>query len=90
MAALAVVLHLFVLPGLSVLVWRKQTVLRPYFWPALLLMLAPVPGPVGIIVGTLLVLLLSKLVMATTIVVGLSDTWLDLRARRAAPTKPGS
>jgi hypothetical protein len=55
-----------------------------------LLMIAGVPGPVGIVVGTVLVLLLSKLVMAATILVGLSDTWLDLRSRRAAPTNPGS
>ena len=57
---------------------------------AVLLVLAGVPGPVGLIVGAVLVLLLSKLVMAATILVGLSDTWLDLRARRAAPTTPGS
>jgi hypothetical protein len=42
------------------------------------------PGPVGILFGALLMLFMTPFVMATTFLVGVSDTWLDLRARRAA------
>jgi hypothetical protein len=38
----------------------------------------------------LLVLFLTPFVMATTFLVGLSDTWLDIRARRRASSTPGS
>jgi hypothetical protein len=40
------------------------------------------PGVMGMLFGALLVLMLYPIVMATTLMVGLSDTWLDLRARR--------
>jgi hypothetical protein len=43
------------------------------------------PGPIMTIVGAVLLLLLYPLVMATTFFVGLSDTWLDIRTRRAGP-----
>jgi hypothetical protein len=35
-------------------------------------------------IGGVLFLLLYPLVMATTVLVGVTDTWLDIRARRAA------
>ena len=44
----------------------------------------------GLLLGVLLVILLYPVVMATTFVVGLFDTWFDIRARRKAPTNPGS
>jgi hypothetical protein len=40
------------------------------------------PSVLGAMFGVLLVLMLYPIVMATTLMVGLSDTWLDLRARR--------
>jgi len=40
------------------------------------------PGVVGMLFGAFMVLMLYPIVMATTLMVGLSDTWLDLRARR--------
>ena len=45
---------------------------------------AVVPFVLGMVVGTLLVVFLYPFVMATTFIVGLSDTWLDIRARREA------
>ncbi|MGH7445554.1 MAG: DUF2232 domain-containing protein, partial [Longimicrobiales bacterium] len=51
---------------------------------AVLLVVAGAPGPLGIVVGGLLLLFLYPLVMATTVVVGVTDTWLDIRARRTA------
>jgi hypothetical protein len=59
---------------------------------AVLLVIGGVPGPLGLAVGALLVVLLYPIVMATTFLVGLSDTWLDLRKRReqAMPPPPGS
>lgn len=51
---------------------------------AVVLVLAGSPGPLAMVLGGLLVLLLYPLVLAATVVVGLSDTWLDLRARRKA------
>jgi hypothetical protein len=47
------------------------------------------PGPVGILFGALLLLFMTPFVMATTFLVGVSDTWLDLRARRAASNPHG-
>jgi hypothetical protein len=35
------------------------------------------------VLGALLVVFLYPLVMAATFLVGLSDTWLDIRARRS-------
>jgi hypothetical protein len=43
-------------------------------------------GPVGTLFAALLLVFMTPFVMATTFLVGVSDTWLDLRARRAAPT----
>ncbi len=51
---------------------------------AVLLVIAGVPGPLGMVVGGVLVLFLYPLIMATTVLVGVTDTWLDIRARRAA------
>ena len=47
-------------------------------------------GPLGMLFGALLVVFLYPIVMATTFLVGLSDTWLDIRARRAASSTPGA
>jgi len=57
---------------------------------AVVLMVAGVPGPFGLIVGGLAILLMYPFVMATAFLVGLSDTWLDIRARRRMPSNPGS
>ncbi len=51
---------------------------------AVLLVIAGAPGPLGIVIGGVLVLFLYPLVMMMTVLVGVTDTWLDLRARRAA------
>ena len=40
------------------------------------------PSLLGALVGALLFLMLYPIMMATTLMVGLTDTWLDLRARR--------
>jgi hypothetical protein len=48
------------------------------------------PGPLGVLLGALLVVFMTPFVMATTFLVGLSDTWLDLRARRRAASTPES
>ncbi|MBR9989672.1 MAG: hypothetical protein KFH98_07960 [Gemmatimonadetes bacterium] len=57
---------------------------------AVLLVIGGASGPVGMVIGVLLVLFLTPFVMATTFLVGLSDTWLDIRARRQASSTPGS
>ncbi|HEX2165761.1 MAG TPA: DUF2232 domain-containing protein [Longimicrobiales bacterium] len=57
---------------------------------AVLLVIGGAPGPLGVVVAALLVLFLTPFVMATTFLVGLSDTWLDIRARRQASSTPGS
>jgi hypothetical protein len=58
---------------------------------AVLLVIGGVPGPLGIAVGVLLVVFLYPFVMATAFLVGLSDTWLDIRKRRQqAASGPGS
>lgn len=57
---------------------------------AVLLVIGGASGPLAVVVGTLLVLFLTPFVMATTFLVGLSDTWLDIRARRQASSNPGS
>lgn len=51
---------------------------------AVLLVIAGVPGPLGMVLGGVLVLLLYPLIMAMTVLIGVTDTWLDIRARRAA------
>jgi len=53
---------------------------------AVFLALAGAPGPAGVLLAALAVLFLYPLVMAAAVVVGLTDTWLDLRARRRAAT----
>ncbi len=57
---------------------------------AVLLALAGVPGPAGVLFAALATLFLYPLVMTATVLVGLTDTWLDLRARRKAPSGPES
>jgi hypothetical protein len=52
---------------------------------AVLIVIGGAPGPLGMIVGGVLLLLLYPLVVATTFFVGLTDTWLDIRTRRASP-----
>lgn len=53
---------------------------------AVLVVIGGAPGPFGLFVGLLAVLFLYPLVMATAVLVGLTDTWLDIRARRGART----
>jgi hypothetical protein len=57
---------------------------------AVLVVVGGVPGPLGMLFGALLIVFLYPFVMATTFLVGLSDTWLDIRARRQTPSAPGS
>lgn len=57
---------------------------------AVLVVIGGAPGPLGLVIGALLVVFLYPFVMATTFLVGLSDTWLDIRARRQASSTPGS
>lgn len=49
---------------------------------AVILALFGSPSLLGALFGALLFFMLYPIVMATTLMVGLSDTWLDLRARR--------
>ena len=49
---------------------------------AVILALFGSPSVLGATFGVLLFLMLYPIVMATTLMVGLTDTWLDLRARR--------
>lgn len=51
---------------------------------AVLLVLGGTPGPLMIALGAVLIVLLYPIVLAATFVVGVTDTWLDIRARRAA------
>lgn len=55
-----------------------------------LLALTGAQGAIGVVVGGLALLFLYPLVMAASLVLGLTDTWLDLRARRRAAAGPGS
>jgi hypothetical protein len=55
-----------------------------------LLVLAGMPGPVGIALAVVLGVLLYPMVMAATFIVGLSDIWLDIRRRRRAAAPPGN
>ena len=57
---------------------------------AVLLMFGAAPGPFGIVLGVLLFYIVFPLVLATTVLVGLIDTWLDIRARRPQRPQPGS
>jgi hypothetical protein len=56
---------------------------------AVLLVIGGAPGPLGLVLGAVLLLLLYPIVVATTFFVGLTDTWLDIRTRRAVPPGPG-
>jgi len=56
---------------------------------AVILALAGAPGIGWIVFAALAVIFMYPLVMAATFVVGLTDTWLDLRSRRVA-AGPGS
>jgi hypothetical protein len=51
---------------------------------AVLMVIGGAPGPVGMLLGLLALLFLYPLVMATTVLVGLTDTWIDIRAKRQA------
>ena len=51
---------------------------------AVLVVIGGAPGPLGMFMGLLALLFLYPLVMATTVLVGLTDTWIDIRARRRA------
>ncbi len=51
---------------------------------AVLLVVTGVPGPLGLVVSGVLLLFLYPLIMAMTVLVGVTDTWLDIRARRVA------
>lgn len=49
---------------------------------AVIVALFGTPSWIGALFGVLLFLMLYPIMMATTLMVGLTDTWLDLRARR--------
>jgi hypothetical protein len=57
---------------------------------AVLLVVGGATGPFGMVVAAALLLLLYPVVVITTVLVGLSDTWLDIRTRRRAPPEPGA
>jgi hypothetical protein len=57
---------------------------------AVLLVIGGAPGPFGMVIGAVLFVFLYPLVMAATMIVGLTDTWFDIRAKRAIPPTPGS
>jgi hypothetical protein len=57
---------------------------------AVLLVVGGAPGPFGMIIGAVLFVFLYPLVMAATMIVGLTDTWLDIRAKRPVMPTPGS
>jgi hypothetical protein len=56
----------------------------------LVVLVGAAPGFLAVVLGALAILFLYPLVVAATLVVGLSDTWLDLRARRRAAPRPGT
>lgn len=57
---------------------------------AVLLVIGGTPGPLMMALGAVLIVLLYPIVLAATFVVGLTDTWLDIRTRRTAPSGSGS
>jgi len=57
---------------------------------AVLLVLAGMPGPFGLALAIVIGVLLYPMVMAATFIIGLTDTWLDIRRRRAAVKPPGN
>ncbi len=54
---------------------------------AVLVALVGVPGPGTIVLAVVVGLILYPVVMTATLLVGLSDTWLDLRARAGSGTE---
>lgn len=56
---------------------------------AVMLWLFGSPGILGVLFGAIVFLMLYPVVMATTLMVGLTDTWLDLRARRTKEREQG-
>jgi hypothetical protein len=64
-----------------------------YALRGLAVLLALAGGGLGlgwVLLGVLALLSISPLVVAVTVLVGLTDTWLDLRARLSAPAGPGN
>ena len=57
---------------------------------AVLVVIAGAPGPLGMVIGAVLFVLLYPIMMAATMIVGLIDTWLDIRAKRPIAPPPGS
>jgi hypothetical protein len=57
---------------------------------AVLVVIGGAPGPLALLAAALLFVFMYPLVMATAFLVGLSDTWLDIRSRRRTPSAPGS
>jgi hypothetical protein len=55
-----------------------------------LLVLAGMPGPLGLTLAFVVGLLLYPMVMAASFVIGLSDIWLDIRRRWAAARPPAN
>jgi hypothetical protein len=55
---------------------------------AVLLFVAGMPGPLGLLLATLAVVVLYPLVMAATFLIGLFDTWLDIRKKRPVSAGP--
>jgi hypothetical protein len=55
---------------------------------AVLIVVGGAPGPLGMVLGLVALLFLYPLVMATAVLVGLTDTWIDIRARRRASPAP--
>ena len=49
---------------------------------AVMLSLYGTPGLFGVVFSLIIFVFLYPIVMATTLMVGLTDTWLDLRARQ--------
>lgn len=55
-----------------------------------LLALVGTPGPAAVVLAVLATLLLYPVVMLMTVLIGLTDTWLDLRARGGSGTEGAS
>jgi hypothetical protein len=70
----------FTRTGANLLVFMAALYLLRGF--AVLLTMFGTPTVLGAVFGAFIFLLLYPIVMATTLIVGLTDTWLDLRARR--------
>ncbi|HEX6694857.1 MAG TPA: DUF2232 domain-containing protein [Longimicrobiales bacterium] len=57
---------------------------------AVLVVIGGSPGPLGVVIGAVLCVVLYPLVVTATILVGLTDTWLDIRSKRPILPTPGS